>query len=543
MRVITIRIWHVGFGRRINRGHVIPRGQYTYRIRPPESERDHHLTPMSDPVPKTIAAVDLGSNSFHMIVAQTNAGGFQVVDRMRETVRFAAGLDKNNKLTDEAIERGLGCLERFGERLGDLPSGAVRIVGTNTLRKARNAWSFIRRAQEKLGHPIDVIAGQEEARLIYLGVSHGLDDKAEQRLVMDIGGGSTEFILGRRFDPLYMESLHMGCVSHSTAWFDDGEITAERLHKAEIAARQELGPIEVNYRRIGWQSAIGASGTILAIRKIVIQQGWSEEGITPESLETLSKVMVEAGHVDKLKLDGLSDDRRVVLPGGVAILKAAFTALGIERMRVSESALREGLLYDLIGRIHQEDVREHTVRDLEQRNHIDAAQSERVANSAMTLFDAAADDWSLRQDDYRRLLRWAAKLHEIGLSVSHSQYHKHGGYLIMHMDLPGFARGEQRRLATLVRCHRRKIPLADVQRLPSEHSESVLRLIVLLRLAIVLHRRRSEDLLPNIALKLGNSSIRLEFPKDWLAEHPLLRADLDSEASYLKAAGYKLKAK
>ncbi len=503
------------------------------------------MDPASQPnnaAAETLAAIDLGSNSFHMIVARPTDDGFRVVDRMREAVRMAGGLDTDNNLTPKAMTRALECLSRFGERIRDLPHDKVRIVGTNTLRKARNAWAFIARAEAALGHPIDVISGYEEARLIYLGVSHGVDDGAVERLVIDIGGGSTEFILGHGFDPQQMESLHMGCVSHSMRFFGDGRVEGKALRAAVIAARQELEPFEVGFRRQGWQSVIGASGTILAIREIVIQQGWSGEGITPDSLETLGKAMIDAGHVDKLDLKGLSDDRRAVLPGGVAILTAAFEALGIERMRVSDSALREGLLYDLLGRIHQEDVRERTLAELVRRYHLDAVHGERVASTALTLFDAAAGAWALGEDQ-RRLLRWAASLHEIGLSVSHSQYHKHGAYLLSHLDMPGFARGEQRRLAALVRGHRRKIPLGEFGRLPSEHAEVVLRLCVLLRLAFLLHRRRSDDPLPALRLTVDDKTLKLGFPDDWLAAHPLTRVDLESEAGYLKAAGIKLKFK
>ncbi|MEX2481748.1 MAG: exopolyphosphatase [Gammaproteobacteria bacterium] len=501
------------------------------------------MTELSTDAFPTLAAIDLGSNSFHMIVARTTADGFQVVDRMRNTVRLAADLEPDNVITDKAMARAVASLERFGERVRDLPHGAVRVVGTNTLRKARNAAAFTTRAAAALGHPIDIISGYEEARLIYLGVSHGLEDAAEQRLVIDIGGGSTEFILGKRFDPLHMESLHMGCVSHSSSFFPSGRIDAQAFRSAEIAARQELEAIEIAYRRFGWQSVVGASGTILAVREIVLQQGWSQEGITPQSLARLKQALLDAGHVAKVSLAGLSDDRRPVLPGGIAILSATFEALGIERMRVSQSALREGLLYDLLGRIHQEDVRERTVAELVRRYHIDTAHSARVCHSALGLFDQIASAWELDGDEHRRLLNWAAALHEIGLSVAHSQYHKHGEYLLSNLEMPGFARGEQRRLAILVRGHRRKFPLAELKALPLEQFESVRRLCVLLRLACVVHRRRSDESLPRLRLTIEGSTLRLSFPERWLAGHPLTRADLETEAGFLKTAGFKLKAK
>ncbi|MEQ8230387.1 MAG: exopolyphosphatase [Gammaproteobacteria bacterium] len=493
--------------------------------------------------PRTLAAVDLGSNSFHMIVAEPTEQGFRVLDRMRATVRLAAGLDADNNISEKAMARAMDCLAQFGERVRDLPRGAVRVVGTNTLRKARNAWHFITRAEAALAHPIDVISGHEEARLIYLGVSHGLEDDAELRLVMDIGGGSTEFILGRHFEALQLESLHMGCVSHSDAFFASGRIDAKAMRAAEIAARQELEAIELAYRESGWQSAIGASGTILAVREIVLAQGWSREGITPQSLARLKQAMLDAGHVDKLSLTGLSDERRPVLPGGVAILAAAFEALGVERMRVSQSALREGLLYDQLGRIHREDVRERTVNGLVMRYQLDFAQSERVRATALGLLEQVQASWGLAGEDHRRLLSWAASLHEIGLSVSHSQYQKHGEYLLTNLDLPGFARGEQQRLAALVRGHRRKLPVTTFSRLPAELEKSILRLCILLRLACMLHRRRSAEALPGLSLVADGNTLKLGFPPQWLDAHPLTRADLESEAAYLKAAGFKLKLK
>lgn len=494
-------------------------------------------------LPPTIAAIDLGSNSFHMIVARTEGDHFQVFDRMREMVRLAAGLNADNELTDEAVARALACLSRFGERVTDLPPGAVRVVGTNTLRKARNSASFIEEAEVALGHPIDVISGYEEARIIYLGVSHGLDDDSEQRLVMDIGGGSTELILGRRFEPLHMASLHMGCVSQSARFFSDGRIDAKRMRNAEIAARQELEPIQGRYRRVGWQSAIGASGSILAVRDVVTAQGWSEEGISAESLAKLRRKMIDAGHVDRLTLQGLSDERRPVFPGGVAILCATFEAMGIERLRASESALREGLLYDLLGRIHQEDVRERAVADLERRYQLDVEQGARVANAVESLRQQVASQWALESEDIGRLLQWAAKLHEIGLAISHSAHHKHGGYLLSHLDLPGFARGEQRRLAALVRGHRRKLPLGEFEKLPSAQVSGLLRAGVLLRIAVTWNRRRSSDPLPAVSATADGKTLKLRYPEGWLDAHPLMRADLEQEVIYLKAAGFKLKLK
>ena len=478
-----------------------------------------------------------------MIVAETINGHFKVIDRVREMVRLAAGLDSDNILSAAAIARAVACLERFSERIRGFSADSVRVVGTNTLRKARNGREFQNRAESALGFPIDVISGREEARLIYLGVSHGLEDESDVRLVIDIGGGSTELILGHRFDPFITESLHMGCVGMSNQHFADGELTAERMDSAELHALQELEPIESIYRSHGWESVIGASGTAVAIRDIVVTNGWSKEGITASALAELRRVVVAAEHVDRLDISGLSAERRPVFPGGVAIMRGIFRALNVEQMRVSSSALREGLLYDLLGRIHHEDVREQTVEGMAARYGIDQAQGERVFATSKQMWQQVADIWDIGGGDSERLLRWASSLHEIGRSIAHSQYHKHGAYLLAHHDMPGFSRGEQRRLAVLVRGHRRKFPVSEFKSLPEAQRERVQQLCVLLRIAVVLHRRRSETPLPEIRVKIDGRKIRLRFPKTWLAEHQLTRADLEQEATYLKNATYKLRFK
>lgn len=492
---------------------------------------------------RSIAAVDLGSNSFHMVVAQSADGNFKIIDRVRETVRLAAGLDSKNTLDDAAIGRATDCLQRFGERIRDFSIENVRVVGTNTLRKARNGREFLQRAELALGFPIDVIAGREEARLIYLGVSHGLEDESELRLVLDIGGGSTELILGRRFDPLIMESLHMGCVGMSNAEFASGEITAEAMQRAELRAEQELEPIEKSYREHSWQSVIGASGTNNAIRDVVVANGWSKDGITRASLELLREKMIAAGHVDKLELDGLSEERRPVFAGGVAILLAIFHTLRIEHMRVSSQALREGLLYDLLGRFQDADVREQTVEGLIEKYAIDRSQGKRVFATVKHLFEQVRGEWGIDNNEHMRLLRWASSLHEIGSVISHTQYHKHGGYLLANLDMPGFSRGEQRRLAVLVRGHRRKWPAQDIATMPDTSVETMQKLCVLLRLGVVLHRRRSDTPLPDIRFKIEDNKLRLKFPEAWLDSHQLTRADLEQEANYLRASDLKLKSK
>jgi len=486
-----------------------------------------------------IAAIDLGSNSFHMIVAREVDGQLEVRDRLREMVRLAAGLDRRGNLDEAARQRSLECLRRFGQRLEGFASGSVRAVGTNTLRKSR-APSFLREAEEALGHPIEVIAGVEEARLIYLGVAHGLPDSDENRLVIDIGGGSTELILGRRFESLELESLYMGCVSYSQRFFADGTISDKAMRKAVISARLELQGIENDYRGIGWGQAVGASGTVKAVGEVVRAMGWCEEGITLEAMRRLADALVSAGHLDKLKLNGLKEERLPVFAGGVAVLLAIFESLNIEQMQVSDWALREGLLYDLVGRIRHEDVRERTIVALSERYRLDTGQAARVEATARAILSQVAGDWGLEGEENEYLLLWAARLHEIGLAIAHGSYHKHGAYLVANSDMPGFSSSEQKLLAILVRGHRRKFPLSLFKELEPKTRQRLQRLCVLLRMAVLLHRSHAEKGTPDVTFSASGKTMLLCFPERWLAEHPLTEADLAVEAEYLQSAKFTL---
>ncbi|MCG5494157.1 exopolyphosphatase [Ectothiorhodospira variabilis] len=488
----------------------------------------------------TIAAVDLGSNSFHMIVARVRDGQVHVLDRLRETVRLASGLDHRGNISDEAMERGLACLERFGQRVRELPLGSVRAVGTNTLRKARDAGDFQERAREALGHPIEIIGGREEARLIYLGVAHSLADDGGRRLVVDIGGGSTELIIGERFEPIHMESLHMGCVSMGRWYFPNGEIKTTAWRAAEIAARLELQPIEGHYKRVGWQDSLGASGTLLAVARILREQGWCENGISMDGLRKLREALLKAGHVDRVDLKGLSEDRRPVLPGGMVVLVSIFEALQIEHMRVSDGALREGLVYDLLGRNGHEDVRSRTINGLMKRFQVDEAHALRVEHTSLQLVERVGEEWELDQDDAESLA-WAARLHEVGLSISHSQYHKHGAYLVENADLAGFTLQGQQRMALLVRAHRRKFPTKPFEALPARERRVLQRLAILLRMAVLLHRARTDIEVPIQEIRVKDRSLKLRLAEGWLEAHPLTRADLEREAEHLRNAQFKLK--
>jgi len=490
---------------------------------------------------ETYAAVDLGSNSFHMIVANYNDDRLQVIDKLKEMVRLASGLDAGNNLTDEAAGRGIQCLERFGQRIREIPRRNVRVVGTNTLRKARNGQAFLRAARQALGHGIEIISGLEEARLVHLGVAHFMYNEADKRLVVDIGGGSTEVIIGKGFQPLEMESLYMGCVSITQRFFDDGQITVKKMRKAILSARQELEIVESRFKKTGWSTAIGSSGTNLCIHDIIRNQSWSDSGITAAGLERLKAALIDAGDITKVNFEGLSEQRRPVFAGGVAILCAVFEALQIDRMVVSEWGLREGLLHDLLGRLHDRDIRDKTIVDLEQRYAIDKEQAQRVKDSACHLFNKTREPWSLSRDTDLKLLTWSARLHELGMTVAHAQHHKHGAYLISFSDMPGFSNQEQQKLATLVRTHRRKFPPPEeLATVPQEDLPGVMRLCILLRLAVLLNRSRSSSDLPRIRISAGDDNLVLKFPKDWLAEHPLTLTDLETEAEFLQAVKFTL---
>lgn len=488
-----------------------------------------------------MAAVDLGSNSFHMVVARYSHGQLVILDRLREMVRLAGGLDEHDRLNKEVSARALECLERFGQRLRDMKARSVRVVGTNTLRRAHKKQAFLERAREALGHPIEIISGIEEARLIYVGVANTIPNEPGRRLAVDIGGGSTELIVGEGFTPLKLESLHMGCVSISLEHFPNGRISAKRFQRARMAARLELEPVQAAFRSQGWEQAIGSSGTIRIIADLIRHFDPATTAITQAGLERLIHETVKAGQVSEIGLPEITSERAPVFPGGLAILAELFEALEIKSMRVADGALREGLLYDMVGRLKDEDARERTVRAMQQRYHVDLEQAARVEATALDFFKPVSEAWNLDEPLAELALSWAARLHEIGLDVSHSQYQKHGAYLLEHADMPGFAREEQYLLASLVGAHRRKVQLAAAEELIPPWDQKAGFLVLPLRLAVLMHRGRSTAPLPNIKLTPRGRSLTLEFPRRWLKDHPLTVADLIQEVEYWKAAGFRLR--
>mgnify|MGYP001764916902 CR=1 FL=1 len=481
----------------------------------------------------TLAAVDLGSNSFRLEVARVSGDQLYPLDSLKETVRLAGGLSDDKRLDDATQARALACLHRFGERLRGLSPEAIRCVGTSALRVAKNADEFIPKAEIALGHPIEIVAGREEARLIYLGVAHSLPASPDRRLVVDIGGGSTEFIIGHGLKPHERESLHMGCVNFSRRFFADGVIDKTALKAAEVAARVEVERITREFSRGNWQQAVGSSGTARALRELLEQNGWSARGITADGLDKLRAQLLKAGHVDALDLPGLSRDRRPVIAGGFAIMAGLFAELGIEQMDVAETAMREGILYDLLGRFHKQDMREATVDEFMRRYHIDTQQAARVKRVAHKLLSASG---SPADENALRFLDWAARLHEIGLSVSHGGYHRHSGYILENADMPGFSRTEQARLALLARAQRGA--LVKVPEFAEGRVTEADRLLVwLLRQAVILCRSRAEPRLPDVKVDLTGKRIRLELPEGWLERRPLTQRALDEDAVHWHAVG------
>lgn len=491
--------------------------------------------------PSCVAAVDLGSNSFHMIVCSLTDGKLQTVDRLKEMVRLASGLDKKNYLDLKTQERALACLERFGQRIAHFPHDCVHIVGTSTLRTAKNAEEFLKKAELALNHPIHVISGIEEARLIYQGVATSLSSNANLRLVMDIGGGSTEYIIGTGDTPHDKESLPMGCVTTSTAFFKNGKLSKMAFNKAVLFAQQRLEPFQQKFQRNNWDEAIGASGSLKAISKVLQAKNWSNNGITREGLEQLVQHIYTCASVNVLNLPDLDTERLPVFVGGVAIVYATFKSLGITQMTVSDGALREGLVHDLLGRIYDHDIRSATVRQIADRYHVDSLHSQRVRKTLdYLLTQLPANYFQNELGQVRQFLHWAAQLHEIGLDIAHSQYHKHSAYIIENGDFAGFSQQEQIVLAMIVRTHRRKFALRNFTDLPEPWNDDAPKLALLLRLSVLLHRSRQDYEVPEFKLKFEKSKVRLRFPKNWLNGAPLTRADLLSESENLKAAEIKL---
>jgi len=484
-----------------------------------------------------LAAIDLGSNSFHMVLAQHRLGQLRVVDRLRETVRLADGLDEHGGLSEPAQQRALDCLARFGQRLRGVERLHVRALATNSVRKLRDPHEFLHAGEAALGHPIEVVSGREEARLIYLGVAHAQPPRPGQlRLVIDIGGGSTEFIIGRGFEPVERESLQAGCIASTRRFFPNGRLSKRRWNAAVTGITAEFQQFARRYRQLGWQEVLGSSGTHKAIGEICAAMKLTKGAITAEALPKVREQLLRAESIDQIDLPGLSGERRPIIAGGVLVLEAAFRALGLQKLLVSKAAMREGILYDMLGRGSAADPRDASIASLVMRYGIDEVQAARVEATALRLLEQVAADWNLEDDD-ARMLGWAARVHELGLAIAHSGYHVHGSYVLEHSDLSGFSRQEQQVLAALVRTHRRKVPKSAFDALPDRLLLPARRMAALLRLAVVLHRGHNGEDIPRLDLSADGNRLQLVLERDWIESRPLLRADLVAERGGMPGLG------
>ncbi|NMH60489.1 exopolyphosphatase [Alteromonas sp. MYP5] len=480
-----------------------------------------------------VAALDIGSNSFHLVVARIVAGSVQLLHTVKQKVRLAQGLDENDVLSQQAMDRGLAMLRVVADTLKGFEPDNVRIVATHTLRKATNAKQFIKAAKAIIPYPIEVISGTEEARLIYSGVAH-TNYHEGKRLVIDIGGGSTEFVIGEGFEAKLCRSIQMGCVSYTQQFFAKGELKAKAFEKAITTVEQELELIEGKYQAMGWDLCIGTSGTIKALFKLVQldRPNGHDIPITLKSLKNLMKQCVDCGHADKLSFSDLSEDRKPVIAAGLAILIGIFKTFKIDNLYYSSAALREGVIYEMEDTLHHQNIRTRTASSMASRYDVDAAHAQLVFNTAMTLFDACAKAWKLNQAENRSMLGWAALLHEVGLQVNSRGVQRHSAYILTNADMPGFTQEQQELLATLVRNHRKKIRTQDIVEFNQYDSDVVHKLIVLLRLAVVLNIKRQANYLPDIAITAEKTQCTLQFPTNWFANRPIITADLEQERQY-----------
>jgi exopolyphosphatase / guanosine-5'-triphosphate,3'-diphosphate pyrophosphatase len=477
-----------------------------------------------------LAAVDLGSNSFRLLIGRVELGPLgeqiQPIDSLKESVRLAAGLMPDGTLDAEAQTRGAQALMRFGERLRSFNPQKVRAVGTNTLRIAKNTSDFLSTAQAALGFPIEVISGSEEARLIYMGAAHAMALDNKQRLVVDIGGGSTECIIGQNYAVQALESVVVGCVSMSRRYFPDGQVDKKNFDKAVLSARDAFAPIAKQYRSQGWDYSVGSSGTAKALTQVA-QAHLQQNHLTLEGLEELAAQLIRVGHVDRLRIEAIKPERRPVLAGGLAVMLAVFRELRIESMDYCNGALRQGVLYDLLGRSKGIDMREATVAKMMQRYSVAPDQAKRIADTASALYLQTTRLPQEQKQDDLAMLGWAARLSEIGMSIAHQDYHKHSAYIVQHAEMAGFSVADQQRLSKLVLGHTggvRKLRPAIVRR------EDWL-MVLCLRLAHIVHRRRDQEIGAVPALFFKNNQVRIEVAKLWADEHPLSDSSLAQEVS------------
>ncbi|TCL05100.1 guanosine-5'-triphosphate,3'-diphosphate diphosphatase [Sodalis ligni] len=475
------------------------------------------------------AAIDLGSNSFHMLVVREVGGSIQTLARIKRKVRLAAGLDADNRLSQEAMQRGWHCLKLFAEHLQDIPPAHIRVVATATLRIAVNADAFLVPAREILGSPVQVISGEEEARLIYQGVAHTTGG-SDERLVVDIGGGSTELIVGRGAQALELFSLEMGCVTWLERWFNDRSLTKENFEQAEQAAREMIRPVASSLLASGWRICVGASGTVQALQEIMVAQGMDEH-ITLSKLLQLKQRAIQCGKLEELEIEGLTLERALVFPSGLSILLAIFHELGIKTMTLAGGALREGIMYGMLNISVCVDVRERTLKNLQHRYQLDVEQAQRVSRLADDFARQVAKAWQLDERCFT-LLHCATMIHEIGLSIDIKNAPQHAAYLTRHTDLPGFTPAQQKLIATLLQNQSHQIDVAQLNQQNSLPPRMAQRLCRLMRLAIIFASRRRDETVPEVKLRALDDTLHVLLPHGWLKAHPLRAEYLEQESQW-----------
>lgn len=494
-----------------------------------------------NPEIRDVAAIDLGSNSFHMVVARVVEQDLQLVSRHKQRVRLAAGLDALKNLDNASMQRGLECLAMFSERIQGFDPDNVRIAATHTLRQANNAHIFLQRARDVLPFPIEIIPGVEEARLIYLGVAH-TQPESDSKLVVDIGGGSTELVIGKGFEPELINSKQMGCVSYTKRFFTDDKLSSSNFTKATLLAEQKLESIAHRYRRTGWEVAFGSSGTIKAIKEVLIGLGHEDGIITSKRLSKLTETLCQWETIDEIELSGLTPERKPVFAAGVAILSAVFQSLKINEMHFSEGALREGLLFEMEDSFKRSDIRMRTTENLASKHLVDLEHAAKIKGHASEFLQQVHKQLGIKKSsELFDLLQWSALLHEVGLSISLQAFHRHSAYILRNTYMPGFNQEQQRVLATLVRFQRKSLKLNEMEEFTLFKKKHIVGLIRILRLAILLNGQRNDDPLPNLSITIDGEQWKISSTNDqWLEENKLLHADLLTEQDYWTSAGWEL---
>lgn len=473
-----------------------------------------------------------------MMIAQVIAGSVQIIGRVKRKVRLASGLDAQMMLSDEAMLRGWECLDLFAERLQDIPPQNIRIAGTATLRLAKNVDVFLKKAESILGQKVHIITGEEEAQIIYKGVAFTSSSKL-RRLVVDIGGASTELIAGDGDEPKVYKSLNVGCVTYLEKYFPDGYLSEQNFTAAIADAEIEISKIRDLYKNFDWREEVGASGTVQAIQEILMHQG-HDEIITLDRLVTIMQQSITYGTIDNLNIPGLTTERRLVFPSGVAILIAIFRQLNLSGMTLAGGALREGQLYSMLPQLTKLDVRERTIESVMTRYHVDRDHANRVAELSLNIAQQVSKNWDMQQFEATQILRSAALVHEVGLQVAYKSQQLHAGYILANTNLPGFTEAQKKLLTVIVQNHRDDIDQASLSRQTTTSVLLAFRLVRILRLAVILSMRRLDEVMPEIKIEVTNEDINLHLPENWLETNPLSKAELNQESAYQAEHGWRL---